>query len=184
MSPLIVSGLVPGKGGPDCCAGALLASEIEKRSPNRNAKRGDAECRLMRASLSSFGVVLVGLGPVGAATDQPRATPWVRRCLPKRPSPEGAKHPFDCAALSGLGFRSISAPFPGRCPGLIFGCPFGAGKTAQHKTFAKGWSKNERRTSPPILSYGAVICVPILTGSPVCEWTCGRLRAIRASGPR
>ena len=155
-----------------------------RRSPNRNAKRGDAECRLMRASLSSFGVVLVGLGPVGAATDQPRATPWVRRCLPKRPSPEGAKHPFDCAALSGLGFRSISAPFPGRCPGLIFGCPFGAGKTANTKLSPRGGLRTSDGQAPRFYPTGQSFASRILTGSPVCEWTCGRLRAIRASGPR
>ena len=65
--------------------------------------------------------------PNGAATCQPRATPWVG--YPKNPSPEGAAHRRNdlqmrvCFALSGLDVCFIG--FPGRCPGLIYFAPLG-----------------------------------------------------------
>ena len=75
-----------------------------------------------------LGLLAREVRPAGAATDQPRATPWVDRHLRVPRRPERAKDPFTCAALSGLAFRSDSASSPGRRPGLTCGCPFGARK--------------------------------------------------------
>ena len=45
--------------------------------------------------------------PEGAATNQPRATPWGPVAC-RDPSPERARHPWPCAALSGLEFGLAS----------------------------------------------------------------------------
>jgi hypothetical protein len=62
--------------------------------------------------------------PEGAATNQPRATPWVGVVM-RTASPERAKHGSACDALSGL-MESRRFSLPGRCPGLICYRPFGA----------------------------------------------------------
>ena len=70
--------------------------------------------------------------PEGAATYQPRATPWdpIRRdrFSPKRAKQRnGGARAFICDALSGL-LRYGGSRYPGRCPGLVCCGPFGAKK--------------------------------------------------------
>ena len=74
--------------------------------------------------------------PEGAATDQPRASPWDHEVKPsstlkgRHKAPEMFR-PFRARV-------STSDPIPGRCPGLICGCPFGAKEkdTGLHATVA------------------------------------------------
>ncbi len=88
-------------------------------------------------SLARFGVALLGSGPAGAATNQRRATPWVRGRLPKRLSPVRARHPFDCAALSGLDFIRFTL-FPRALPWAGMWLPLPGGKWCNTKTGASG----------------------------------------------
>jgi hypothetical protein len=66
----------------------------------------------------------MGILPRRGRTNQPRATPWDLEVKPIL-SPERALH----GPVMFRPFRahvSTSNPIPGRCPGLICGCPFGA----------------------------------------------------------
>jgi len=85
---------------------------------------------------SPLDVALLEFRPEGEATCQPRATPW-EQGLQGTASPERAaqtstpamsQSPTKDPILFGP-FRarpSVVGVFPGRCPGLIYNCPFGA----------------------------------------------------------
>ena len=94
---------------------------------------------------ASFGYpshrVLVCARPEGAKTNRPRATP--RGCgttnprRPERATQSGRIHhlcrPFRAQV-------TCRAAHPGRCPGLVCGCPLGAkGRTRHFNACASGW---------------------------------------------
>jgi len=106
---------------------------------------------------ASFGVAHFGFCPEGAPTDQPRATPWVRGCPPKRRSPERAKQHFDCVALSGLEFRSISAPSQGVALGWYVVAPSGRANSATPKSASEG-NQNPRLRFLMLRYFGTQNC--------------------------
>ena len=86
--------------------------------------------------------------PEGAATNQPRASPWDPGRCPHR-SPEGARHRRACPAPSGLAVGWTSG-IPGRCPGLICSAPSGHNSCTRFlRCGVCGWRvfpRRERRT--------------------------------------
>jgi hypothetical protein len=62
----------------------------------------------------------------------PGQRPGCTGCRRKRRCPERAKH-SSCGALSGLEVRFVHAFSPGRCPGVVCGCPFGTPDRATSK---------------------------------------------------
>ena len=73
-------------------------------------------------------------GPKHNSPGQSAAPPWVAEttgfyALKGQNKPRTPYMRFaDCIALSGLRTHWV-APYPGRCPGLVCGCPFGAFET-------------------------------------------------------
>src|SRR5229473_738004 len=83
--------------------------------------------------------------PEGAEQTSPGQRPGKRGCV-QNPSPERAAQLGDCFALTGRCRARWWYPFaarrspPGRCPGLICGCPFGTQEAQQRniKTRERG----------------------------------------------
>jgi hypothetical protein len=86
------------------------------------SRSGDTLGRLTRGA--SFDVALFWNSPRRGRTNQPRATPWEWE-FPRKTSPGRAQQGAgDVAPFQGSG--GCVAMIPGRCPGLICDCPFGA----------------------------------------------------------
>jgi hypothetical protein len=101
------------------------------RSRNETTRRASRRSRSLRSNhrdaqpaVKSFDVALFWISPRRGRTNQPRATPgeWE---FPRNTSPQRAEQGVgDVAPLQGS--VGCVAMDPGRCPGLICGCPFGA----------------------------------------------------------